>query len=226
MKASRFFMMVGIAGLLLVPFASAQMTSPPEWKPLFNGTNLDGWHLKVPATDRDVPSWAAVNGVLVNVPPSERGRHGIDLVSDITLGSHELYIEFMVPKGSNSGVYIIGQYEIQVFDSFGVNPPSKTDCGGIYNIIAPSENASLPPGVWQCFHVIFHKAKVDKSGKVLQKPRITVYHNGKLVIDNQEIEGVTGAALNDNVIEQGPLYLQGNHGMVFYRNIYYKLIEE
>ena len=67
---------------------------------------------------------------------------------------------------------------------------------------------------------------MDKSGKVLQKPRITVYHNGKLVIDNQEIEGVTGAALNDNVIEQGPLYLQGNHGMVFYRNIYYKLIEE
>jgi len=224
-------MFAAIASLLAAPMAMAadspSLTKPPKgdaWKPLFDGKTLAGWHTKVQPDAHSLMSWAAVNGVLVNVPPIGEDLHGIDLVSDVELGSHELYIEFMVPQGSNSGVYIIGQYEIQVYDSFENKTPTKIDCGGIYDKIAPSVFASLPPGYWQCFHAIFHKAVV-KDGKVVQKPRITVYHNGKKVIDNAEIEGVTGAALKNEVVETGPTYLQGNHGMVLFRNIYYKPIE-
>lgn len=230
-KVGFLFAAVALGGVLMCAgnaSDSEPLTSPPkgkEWISLFNGQNLDGWHLKVKPDDQNLMSWVAINGVLANVPPGEEDKHGIDLVSDVPLGSHELYIEFMVPKGSNSGVYIIGQYEIQVVDSYGKAKPSRHDCGGIYGKIAPSENASLPPGYWQSFHAIFHKPVV-RNGKVIRKPRITLYHNGKKVIDNAEIEGVTGAALKNEIVEQGPTYLQGNHGMVFYRNIYYKPIED
>ncbi len=209
---------------VLASVSTQPLTKPPkgdEWKSLFNGENLDGWHLKVKPNEHSIMSWTALNGVLVNIPPSEEDTHGIDLVSDVELGSHELYIEFMVPTHSNSGVYLIGQYEIQVLDSYGKETPSKGDCGAIYGKVAPSMNASLPPGHWQCFHAIFHKPEV-KNGNMIKQPRITVYHNGKKVLNNVEIEGITGAALENKVVESGPTYLQGNHGTVFYRNIYYK----
>ncbi|MBN2329965.1 MAG: DUF1080 domain-containing protein [Candidatus Omnitrophica bacterium] len=228
MKPIRYFFTACAALLITISCilaADAQpLTKAPsgkEWKSLFNGENLDGWHLKVTPDEHSKMSWAALNGVLVNVPPSQEGEHGIDLVSDVIVGSHELYIEFLVPKGSNSGVYLIGQYEIQVFDSYGKENPGSGDCGGIYGKAAPLVNASLPAGHWQSLHAIFHQPVVE-NGKVVKKPRITVYHNGKKVIDDQEIEGVTGAALNNEVIEEGPTYLQGNHGTVMYRNIYYK----
>lgn len=228
MKRLRFGFNISIAILFVltcVPFCGAQpLTKAPagsEWKSLFDGESLDGWHLKVKPDNHSKMSWAALNGVLVNVPPSQEGQHGIDLVSDVVLGSHELYIEFLVPQGSNSGVYLIGQYEIQVFDSYGKEKPGTGDCGGIYGKAAPLVNASQPAGHWQSLHAIFHKANVE-NGKVVKKPRITVYLNGQKVIDDVEIEGVTGAALNNNVVEEGPTYLQGNHGTVMYRNIFYK----
>lgn len=232
MKSLRFLLVVVFISVLLVPGALASetkpLTKPPkggEWKSLFNGKDLDGWHLKERPSKSSIMSWTALNGVLVNIPPSEEDKHGIDLVSDLSLGSHELYIEFMVPERCNSGVYVIGQYEIQVFDSYGSERLRRGDCGAIYGKIAPSENASLPPGHWQSFHAIFHKAEVG-NGRAVKNPRITVYHNGKKIIDNAELEGVTGAALKNRVVEEGPTYLQGNHGMVFYRNIYYKPIRE
>ncbi len=224
MRVLRLLLILGVLATFTVG-VSAQKSQPPQWIPLFNGSNLDGWHFKVEPNPHNKPSWAVVNGVLVNVPPEVPGQHGIDLVSDVELGSHELYIEFMVPHGSNSGVYLIGQYEIQVLDSYGKDTPSQHDCGGIYGKVAPSENASLPPGHWQTFHAIFHKPVV-RNGEVVRKPRITVYHNDKKVLDNVEIEGVTGAALSDEVIERGPTYLQGNHGLVLFRNIYYKPIKD
>lgn len=220
---------LGIIILALVAVSASLCSAQPltkaptgvEWKSLFNGENLDNWHLKVKPDEHSKMSWAVLNGVLVNIPPTKEGEHGIDLVSDVPLGDHELYIEFLTFKGSNSGVYLVGQYEIQVLDSFGTEKVTDQDCGGIYGKVAPSENACLAPGQWQSFHAIFHKAIV-KDGKVVQKPKITVYLNGKKVVDDAEIEGVTGAALSDKVIETGPTYLQGNHGMVLYRNIFYK----
>ena len=210
--------------LSIAPCEGQPLTKPPkggEWKSLFNGKDLDGWHLKEKPSEHNLVSWTAINGVLVNIPPSEEGSHGIDLVSDVVLGSHELYIEFMVPKNSNSGVYLIGNYEIQVYDSYGKGNPGMGDCGSIYGKVASSVNASLPAGHWQNLHAVFHSPKVT-DGKVVKNPRITVYHNGKKVVDDAEIEGLTGAALRNEVIEEGPTYLQGNHGTVFFRNIYYK----
>jgi 3-keto-disaccharide hydrolase len=228
MRAIHFLLCALSLGLFFMasamPSSAQPLTKPPkgnEWKSLFNGQNLDGWHLKVTPDEHNLKSWTAMNGVLINIPPSEEGMHGVDLVSDVILGNHEIYIEFMVPQGSNSGVYLIGQYEVQVYDSYGKKTPTTGDCGGIYGKTAPSENASLPAGHWQCFHAIFHQA-VMENGKVVKKPRITVYHNGKKVIDNCAIEGLTGAALIDHIVEKGPTYLQGNHGTVFYRNIFYK----
>ncbi len=231
MKIARLFIVLSLVVALAVPCGLASENQPltkapkgKEWKSLYEGKGLEGWHTKVKPDDTSIMSWTSVNGVLINIPPREEGKHGIDLVSDKILGSHELYIEFLVPKGSNSGVYLIGQYEIQVLDSYGKEKPAMSDCGGIYNKAAPTVNASLPAGHWQCLHAIFHKAKVT-DGKTVKKPRITVFHNGKKVLDNVEIEGVTGAALNGKVIEEGPTYLQGNHGEVMYRNIFYKPID-
>ena len=202
----------------------APLTQAPKgdsWVSLFDGHSLNGWHTRGTPNDSHLMSWVAVNGVLVNVPPTKDGQHGIDLISDVKLGDHELYIEFMVPQGSNSGVYLIGDYEIQVFDSFGVEKPSKTDGGAIYNKIAPTVNAAKPAGAWQCYHAIFH-APVVKDGVVEKHARVTLFQNGVKVIDNQEIVGLTGAALSAEVVAEGPTYLQGDHGLVLYRNIYCK----
>lgn len=220
-------------GLVLsgVPAGQAQgLTKAPAgeagWVSLFNGKNLDGWHLKVKPNDDNQMSWAVLNGVLINVPPTEKGKHGIDLVSDVEVGSHELYIEFLLPvKDTNSGVYLMGDYEVQVLDSAAANPPTKTDCGGIYNLLAPTTNATKPVGEWQCYHAIFHAPKVE-NGKCVKKPTVTVYQNGTKVLDNAEIVELTGASLSKAMVAKGPTYLQGNHGAVFYRNIFYKPIEE
>ncbi len=239
MKCVRSALILLVAVGIVVPAVFAAdtepLTKPPKgdgWVPLFNGKNLDGWHLKGTPNDHNFDSWTVACGVLVNVPPDSgvaepkfpEKAHGIDLVSDVELGSHELYIEFMVPKGSNSGVYLIGQYEIQVLDSY-QKDPDKHQCGGIYDKIAPIVNVSKAPGEWQCYHAIFHKPEV-KNGKVVKGTSITVYQNGQKVVDKFDCPGVTGAALSNEIIETGPTYLQGNHGMVFYRNIYYKPIKD
>lgn len=195
------------------------------WMPLFDGESLDGWRLRHAPDENSRPSWTAVNGVLVNVPPMDPELHGIDLVSETVLGSHELYVEFLVPAGSNSGVYLIGQYEIQVMDSYGKEPSTEQDCGAVYGKAAPMENACRPAGHWQSFHAVFRKPKLENGGAAVP-PRITVYQNGVKILENVEIEGVTGAALSGGVVETGPTYLQGNHGMVLYRNIYCKPLED
>ena len=227
MKKLHCLLVAGLAVAVLAPGVMAAddqpLTKPPKddgWISLFDGKSLDGWHYKVKPNDDNRASWVAVNGVLLNYPPDVEGQHGIDLVSDVELGDHELYIEFNVLGGSNSGVYLMGDYEIQVLDSYGKDP-GKQDCGGIYDKIAPSVNASKPAGHWQTYHAIFHAPKV-KDGKFAEKPRVTIYHNGQKVVDDQEIEALTGAALSRTPAETGPTYLQGNHGAVLYRNIYYR----
>lgn len=232
MKRLQCILTLGLAVAVLAPGVMASetqpLTKPPKgggWISLFDGKSLDGWHYKVEPNDDNRKSWAVLNGVLINYPPEVEGQHGIDLVSDVKLGDHELYIEFNVLGGSNSGVYLMGDYEIQVLDSYGNDRPAKHDCGGIYDKIAPSVNASRPAGNWQTYHAIFHAPKVE-NGRMATKPRVTVYHNGKKVIDDQEIDGLTGAALSGRrPAETGPTYLQGNHGAVMFRNIYYKPIK-
>jgi hypothetical protein len=199
---------LGLAG------AAALHGQPPRadkdgWTPLFNGKDLTGWHIRNPKAKN---SWTVVDGLLTNA------GHGIDLVTDEKFMDMELHVEFKIPKGSNSGVYLQGRYEIQVLDSYG-KPPRSNGCGGIYNQITPSINACKPAGEWESFDVKFWSAKVGPDGAKTQNARITVIHNGKLIIDNAEIQKPTGGQLDTNEGTPGAVMVQGNHGAIECRNI-------
>ncbi len=180
---------------------------------LFNGKNLTGWRLRSPERE----SWSAVAEELRN--ESGHGKSGSDIISVEKFGDCELHIEFNVPKGGNSGVYLQGRYEIQVGDSKGQNV-GKHMCGAIYSKIAPSENACKPAGEWQSFDVVFRQARLNDAGEVAEKARITVKQNGTLIVDDKEIDGVTGGALDNKEGTPGPLLLQGDHSSIKYRNIF------
>jgi sugar phosphate isomerase/epimerase len=168
-------------------------------------------------------------GVFVN-GPTGRTTH---LFSKEEFGDVNAHIEFMVPKGSNSGVYFMGRYEIQVFDSWGVDKPKYSDCGGIYQRWGndrnpkgfeghpPRVNASRPPGKWQAFDAVFRAPRFDSNGiKVADAKFEKVMHNGIVVHQDVDLSGPTRAAAYSNEKPTGPLMLQGDHGPVAYRNIW------
>jgi len=162
---------------------------------IFNGLNLDGWH-----ASKKKNQWVAENGIM-KCPQS-----GANIITDQTFNDFKLHIEFRYPEGSNSGVYLRGRYEIQVEDNRGQEPLS-TFFGGIYGFITPNEMAAKAPGEWQTYDV------------TLVGRRVTVVANGKKIITDQIIPGITGGALDSKEGEPGPIMLQGDHGPVEYRNI-------
>lgn len=227
---------VGIAAATLAALVSlAQVGSQPV--PFFNGKDLKGWRKPTGAwlaagkvaKDSADPAKLAVadgEGVLVN---GKQG-HTSNLISEAEHGDVEAHIEFMVPKNSNSGVYFMGRYEVQVFDSWGVEHPKYSDCGGIYERWAndkgyeghaPKVNASKPPGEWQTFDVVFRAPRFDASGKKTENARfVKVVHNGQIIHTDVEVTGPTRAATFENDEKPtGPLMLQGDHGPVAFRNI-------
>ena len=171
-------------------------------------------------------------GVLVN-GPAGRTRN---LLSKMEHGDVEAHVEFMVPKGSNSGVYFQGRYEIQVLDSWGVKELKHGDCGGIYQRWAdgrgfeghaPRVNASKAPGQWQTFDVVFRAPRFDAAGKKTANAKfVKVVHNGTVVHENVEVTGPTRAAAFGDEKPAGPLMLQGDHGPVAYRNIRLRPLEQ
>ena len=151
-------------------------------------------------------------------------------------GDIEATIEFMVSKGSNSGIYFMGRYEIQVFDSFGKTDVTHSDCGGIYQRWGknkdhgqpPRVNASTAPGTWQKFEIIFRAPRFDENGKKTENAKfIKVVHNGQLIHENAEVTGPTRAAMKGSEPEEamGPIRIQGDHGPVAYRIIKIKHVE-
>jgi 3-keto-disaccharide hydrolase len=204
----------------------------PEGKPLFNGKDLSGWRLRNPkAAERS--KWEVVGGVGLKegmpgqfAPKQGKGvllngkdGHGVDLLSEEQHGDCELYLEFNVPKGSNSGVYFMGQYEVQILDSFGKKDLKYGDCGGIYNTAPPRTNASKAPGEWQSFHVFFRAPRFESGKKVAPARFIKVIHNGTVIHENVDVKGPTTASLGGTEKPTGPLLLQGDHGPVAFRNI-------
>jgi hypothetical protein len=170
----------------------------PVWgKPirLFDGHDLTGWH----AMGNN--QWKAENGILFSP------KSGSNLVTDDRFTDFKLHIEFRYPKGSNSGVYLRGRYEVQVVDSTDVAEPPVSDFGAIYGFIAPSEQVAKAAGTWQSYDI------------TLVGRMVTVVANGKTIICNREIPGITGGALDSKEGEPGPIYLQGDHGPIEYRNI-------
>jgi len=212
-----------------------------EWKDLAPGPAMAGWRqpagewamvgevVKDPADEKRLAAGPGA-GAIYNGP---KGRTR-NLLSEWEHGDVAAHIEFVVPKGSNSGVYFQGRYEIQVFDSWGVTDLKHGDCGGIYQRWdpkrgrgkegyeghAPPTNASRPPGEWQVFDVIFQAPRFDSSGKKTANARfVKVIHNGVVVHENVEVTGPTRAATYGDEKPLGPLMLQGDHGPVAYRNI-------
>lgn len=175
------------------------------------------------------------SGILLNGPDG-RTTH---LVSREEFGDVRAHIEFVVPKGSNSGVYFQGRYEIQVLDSWGVAEPQHSDCGGIYQRWdeardpkgyegrPPRVNAALPPGEWQTFDVVFRAPRFDADGnKTANAMFVRVVHNGQMVHENVELTGPTRASLFDDEQPLGPMMFQGNHGPVAYRNLWVERLED
>jgi Domain of Unknown Function (DUF1080) len=176
---------------------SLRRTSPPVWeKPinLFNGTDLTGWHAM------GENQWKADKRTL------RSPKSGSNLVTNESFTDFMLHIEFRYDKGSNSGVYLRGRYELQIADSKGLEP-LKDQLGAVYGFVSPSEMVAKEAGEWQSYDV------------TLVGRMITVIANGKTVICNQEIPGITGGAMNSKEGEPGPLLLQGDHGPIEYRNI-------
>ena len=166
-------------------------------------------------------------GVLVNGPTGQTGN----LLSTSEHGDVEAHVEFMVPQGSNSGVYFQGRYEIQILDSWKVQQPKYGDCGGIYERWgekggyegrAPRVNASRAPGQWQTFDVVFRATRFDADGKKTANAKfVKVVHNGVVIHENVEVTGPTRAATYERDEKPaGPLMLQGDHGPVAYRNVW------
>jgi hypothetical protein len=226
---------VGTGGL-----SKDEGTTQGDWEVLLDGRSSKGWHPLDNTQPNDWRACASVKlnpreehffliepgqGVLVN---GEKGKT-VNFVSEMKHGDIEAHIEFVVPKGSNSGVYFMGLYEIQVLDSYGKADMAFSDCGGIYarwineksvGGAAPRVNASKPPGIWQTFDVQFRGPRFNVSGKKVENARfVKVVHNGTLIHENVEVDGPTRAAMNAPEAPVGPLMLQGDHGPVAYRNI-------
>ncbi len=164
---------------------------------LFNGKDLAGWEVRGSARNS---FWVVRDGVMDNP------KLGANIRTAATFRDFKLHIETKVPKRGNSGVYLRGRYEIQIADSHGRDPASG-GMGGIYSRITPTSNPSKPAGEWQTLDI------------TIIGNHVTVVLNGETIIDNQEIEGITGGAIDSNETEPGPIYLQGNHGPIAFRNI-------
>ena len=173
---------------------------------LFNGRDLLGWRL----TDTNAfNGWSAKDGLLVNEVKQEAGKPHKSFGNLRTMREFtdfNLTLETRLAKGGNSGVYIRGIYEVQVADTYG-RPLDAHNMGAIYSRIKPTVAAEKPPGEWQTMDITF----VDRHA--------TVVLNGTKIIDNQPVLGCTGGALLSDVTRPGPIYLQGDHTGIEYRNI-------
>ncbi len=177
---------------------SLRRGAAPAWGetvPLFNGKDLTGW-----TPFGGTSQWTAEDGILKN------GKSGANLVTTGKFADFKLHVEVNLPKGSNSGLYLRGRYEVQVEDSTDPEPKS-TGMGGVYGFLVPNENAGTGAGTWQAFDI------------TLVGRRVTVVLNGKTIVCDQTIPGITGGALDSDEGAPGPVYLQGDHGAVQYRNL-------
>ena len=206
--------------------------------PRFVGMDLSGWHQ--PAGDWKVARSVALDpndaakfvvtpgtGIFVNGNPGKTSH----FITEAEFGDANIHVEFCIPKNSNSGVYVMGRYEVQVYDSFGVAQDKYPgiECGGIYprwinggNIEghSPRVNTSKPPGEWQTFDITFRAPRFDASGKKIANAKfMKVRHNGQIIHENVELTGPTRSSLFGDEKATGPLMLQGDHGPVAYRNI-------
>jgi hypothetical protein len=195
---------------------------------LFDGTGLDAWKSRFGGPAR----WKVADGVLETVP----GAGMID--TKASFGDIQLHIEWATPRPpagvgqdrGNSGIFLIGQLEIQVLDSFRAETYADGQAGAIYGQYPPLFNASRPPGEWQTYDIAFRRPRFDRSGKLLEPARITVFHNGLLVQNGEEPFGATSwlewEPYDASRGGRGPIALQDHDHPVRYRNIWLRELPE
>lgn len=190
---SEKYSFIGEKAPYLVRKSALEWSTPIE---LFNGKDLKGW--KLSSEDNQ---WKVENGILINQ------KAGANLISEQQFEDFKLLAEFRYKKGGNSGIYLRGRYEVQIEDSALDRHPGSLYYGGVYGFLTPSEIATLGPNEWNSYEITLIGRKV------------TIIANGKTIISNQEIPGITGGALDSREAEPGPIYLQGDHSEIEFRRI-------
>jgi len=211
-----------------------------KWTELLAGDKLDafkgktdGWvfaeSVKLDEKNPKKLAFTPGMGIVLN---GEKGS-ARDLVTNDSYGDVEIHVEFLIAKGSNSGVKFHAQYEIQILDSFGKKKLTGDDCGGIYpraellpkyhyldEGVPPKVNACKPAGEWQTLDAIFLAPRFDGDGKKTVNARIVkATLNGQLIHEDQDLLTPTGHAWHNKEIAKGPLLFQGDHGPVAFRNL-------
>ena len=177
---------------------SLKRTGKPIWGnpiKLFNGKDLTGWH-----ASGSTNQWVVENGIL------KSPKAGSNIISDATFNDFKLHVEFRYPVHGNSGVYLRGRYEVQISDHYPETPP-KDVLGSIYGFIKPNETVTTKPNEWITYDI------------TLIGRNVTIVVNGKTIVCNQEIPGITGGALDSHEGKPGPIMLQGDHEPIEYRKI-------
>jgi hypothetical protein len=198
----------------------------------FNGNDLDNWTVKGdPAKSKWVVGTAKMSSENPEALTARPGRgeminmarqHGdsLDIYSTEKFGDCHIELELMVPQNSNSGVYVMGEYEIQVLDSYGKTTMGPGDMGAIYGAAPAPVNACKKPGQWQKYVIDFQAPEFDTAGnKIANAKFLKIQLNGQLLHENLEMPSVTPGGITGQESATGPLMFQGNHGPVAYRNI-------
>lgn len=215
----------------LVCSASTALAAEP-----FNGRDLSNWEVRKEA--KGANKWTVGSAALDLANPKKLAVSpgGGDMINDVSAhaeswdiytkdswgGRFRIEVELMVPKGSNSGIYVMGEYEVQVLDSWGKpdDRMSAGDIGAVYSAAVPKVNASRKPGEWQKFVIDFAAPQFDSAGSKTANARfLKVELNGKILHEDLEMKGPTPGGVAGREMVKGPLMFQGNHGAVAFRNI-------
>jgi hypothetical protein len=200
-----------LVGLVLVACVVTRANAANEkdgFRPLFNGKDLSGWHLRNPDGHN---SWTVEDGVLKNTAGGD--VHGTDLVTDKEFRDFTVRYEYLVPDKSNSGFYLRGRHEIQIFGDHEKGATANNGNGAIYSLKAPDKFVSRPGDEWQT------------AEATIRGDKISLVLNGVKVHEQVSCDKPTGGELDGEVDQPGPILLQGDHGTVWFKNIRIKELE-
>ncbi|MEW5978544.1 MAG: DUF1080 domain-containing protein [Acidobacteriota bacterium] len=221
-------MLIGLSGMASGSGFAGPLSdsNPPEGAViLFGGQDTSSWVHR----DGRMAEWAVKDGVLEIVPKTG------DIMTRQHFGDFRLHLEFQLPilppeaKGqarANSGVYLQGRYEIQILDSFNNETYANGMSGALYGQKAPDINACKPGGQWQSYDITFRSGRSAPDRTLMERPRVTVYHNGILIHDSVEIVGdATPGGMVGDISKGGPILLQDHSHPIRFRNIWLKPIK-
>jgi len=202
--------------VVVAPACSDESKLPPGWK--LNHSGKGQWVVGTAEVDPKAANKLVVKeggSDVINVKPAS------DLISEEKYGDCTVEVEFLIPKGSNSGVYLMGEYEVQIYDTFDKKgkDPKPGDMAGIYTFAPPKVFADKGPGVWQKFVIDFQAPKFQGDKKVSNAKFLKVTFNDVVIHENVECDKPTPGGLTGKEMAEGPLMFQGDHGQVAFRNI-------